>query len=76
MFHDDQHGTAIISSAALINGLELVGKNIGEVKVAVSGAGAAAIACLDLMVGLGVKIKNVFVCDSKGVIYKGRPGGY
>ncbi|MGE5864835.1 MAG: NADP-dependent malic enzyme [Rhizobacter sp.] len=68
VFHDDQHGTAIISSAALINGLELVGKQIGEVKVAVSGAGAAAIACLDMMVTLGVKRENVFVCDSKGVI--------
>ena len=75
VFHDDQHGTAIISGAALLNGLELVGKQIGEVKIAVSGAGAAAIACLDLMVGLGVNPKNVFVCDSKGVIYEGRPGG-
>ncbi|MBC7579372.1 MAG: NADP-dependent malic enzyme [Tardiphaga sp.] len=68
VFHDDQHGTAIISSAALLNGLELVGKDIGKVKVAVSGAGAAAIACLDVMVGLGVKREHVFVCDSKGVI--------
>ncbi|MES2715880.1 MAG: NADP-dependent malic enzyme [Pseudomonadota bacterium] len=72
VFHDDQHGTAIISSAALINALELVGKQIGEVKVVVSGAGAAAIACLDLMVGLGVKITNVFAVDSKGVIREGR----
>ena len=76
VFHDDQHGTAIISSAALLNGLELVGKNIGEVKIAVSGAGAAALACLDVMVGLGVKRSNVFACDSKGLIYEGRPGGY
>ena len=76
VFHDDQHGTAIISAAALVNGLELVGKDIGSVKVAVSGAGAAAIACLDVFVGLGVKASNVFVCDSKGVIYEGRPGGY
>ena len=76
VFHDDQHGTAIISAAALVNGLELVGKDIGKVKVAVSGAGAAAIACLDVFVGLGVNPKNVFVCDSKGVIYEGRPGGY
>jgi malate dehydrogenase (oxaloacetate-decarboxylating)(NADP+) len=68
VFHDDQHGTAIISSAALINGLELVQKDIGSVKVAVSGAGAAAIACLDLMVNLGVNIENILVCDSKGVI--------
>jgi malate dehydrogenase (oxaloacetate-decarboxylating)(NADP+) len=72
VFHDDQHGTAIISGAALLNGLELVGKRIGEVKLAVSGAGAAAIACLDLMVGLGVQPANIFVCDSKGVIREGR----
>ena len=75
VFHDDQHGTAIISSAALLNGLELVGKEIGAVKIAVSGAGAAAIACVDVMVGLGVKRENVFMVDSKGVIYEGRPGG-
>ncbi|MDC8784596.1 NADP-dependent malic enzyme [Roseateles koreensis] len=68
VFHDDQHGTAIISSAALLNGLELVGKDIAQVKLAVSGAGAAATACLDLMVGLGVRSENIFVCDSKGVI--------
>ncbi len=76
VFHDDQHGTAIISSAALVNALELVGKDIADVKVAVSGAGAAALACLGVMVGLGVQIKNVFLCDSKGMIYLGRPGGY
>ncbi|WP_295953487.1 NADP-dependent malic enzyme [Rhodoferax sp.] len=76
VFHDDQHGTAIISSAALLNGLELVGKKIEDVKVAVSGAGAAAIACLDVMVGLGVQRKNIFACDSKGIIYQGRPGGF
>ncbi|MBE0587128.1 MAG: NADP-dependent malic enzyme, partial [Hydrogenophaga sp.] len=72
VFHDDQHGTAIISSAALINGLELVGKDIGQIKMAVSGAGAAAIACLDLMVNLGVTIENILVCDSKGVIHTER----
>jgi malate dehydrogenase (oxaloacetate-decarboxylating)(NADP+) len=72
VFHDDQHGTAIISSSALINGLELVGKDIGQIKMAVSGAGAAAIACLDLMVNLGVAIENILVCDSKGVIHTGR----
>ncbi|RPE65024.1 malate dehydrogenase (oxaloacetate-decarboxylating)(NADP+) [Tibeticola sediminis] len=76
VFHDDQHGTAIISSAALLNGLELVGKRIQDVRVAVSGAGAAALACLDLMVELGVRREHIFVCDSKGVIYEGRPGGY
>ncbi|WBY01221.1 NADP-dependent malic enzyme [Ramlibacter tataouinensis] len=76
VFHDDQHGTAIISGAALLNGLELVGKSVGEVKVVVSGAGAAALACIDLMVGLGVAQRQIFVCDSKGVLYEGRPGGY
>ena len=74
VFHDDQHGTAIISAAALVNGLELVNKRIEDVKITVSGAGAAAIACLDVMVGLGANINNIFVCDSKGVIYQGRPG--
>jgi malate dehydrogenase (oxaloacetate-decarboxylating)(NADP+) len=72
VFHDDQHGTAIISAAALLNGLELVGKQIGNVKVAVSGAGAAAIACLDVMVGLGVKREHIFMVDSKGVVREGR----
>ena len=72
VFHDDQHGTAIISAAALLNGLELVGKQISDVKLAVSGAGAAAIACLDVMVGLGVRRENIFVCDRKGVIREGR----
>ncbi|HSV59474.1 MAG TPA: NADP-dependent malic enzyme [Variovorax sp.] len=76
VFHDDQHGTAIISAAALINGLELVGKKIEDVKITVSGAGAAAIACLDVMVGLGAKAANIFAVDSKGLIYEGRPGGF
>ena len=74
VFHDDQHGTAIISAAALVNGLEIVGKAIGEVKITVSGAGAAAIACLDVFLGLGAKLENILVCDSKGVIYEGRTG--
>ncbi|CAN7372494.1 NADP-dependent malic enzyme [Massilia sp. LjRoot122] len=72
VFHDDQHGTAIISSAALLNALKVVGKDIGSVKLAASGAGAAAIACLDMMVSLGVRQENVFVADSKGVIWQGR----
>ena len=72
VFHDDQHGTAIISAAAMLNGLKVVGKDIGVVKIVCSGAGAAAIACLDLWVGLGVSRENVMVCDSKGVIYVGR----
>ncbi len=72
VFHDDQHGTAIISSAALLNGLELTDKRIGEVKIACSGAGAAAIACLDLIVALGADPKNIFVVDSRGVLHTGR----
>jgi malate dehydrogenase (oxaloacetate-decarboxylating)(NADP+) len=72
VFHDDQHGTAIISSAALLNALKVVGKDIGQVKLVASGAGAAAIACLDMMVSLGVKQSNIFVTDSKGVIWQGR----
>jgi len=72
VFHDDQHGTAIISSAALLNALKVVGKDIGSVKLAASGAGAAAIACLDMMVSLGVKQENIWVADSKGVIWQGR----
>ena len=74
VFHDDQHGTAIISAAALVNALEVVDKLIGEVRIAVSGAGAAAIACLDLIVALGADPAKIHVCDSKGVIYAGRPG--
>jgi len=72
VFHDDQHGTAIISSAALLNALKVVGKEIGKVKLVASGAGAAAIACLDMMVSLGVDQANIYVTDSKGVIWKGR----
>jgi malate dehydrogenase (oxaloacetate-decarboxylating)(NADP+) len=76
VFHDDQHGTAIIAAAAIHNGLELVGKNIGKVKLVVSGAGAASIAILDLLVGLGLNRANVFACDSKGLIYEGRGDSY
>ncbi|MFC7421703.1 NADP-dependent malic enzyme [Iodobacter arcticus] len=72
VFHDDQHGTAIIVGAAVKNGLRLIGKKIDEVKLVASGAGAAAIACLDLLISLGVKRENVTVCDSKGVIFVGR----
>ncbi|CDG81620.1 malic enzyme, NAD binding domain protein [Janthinobacterium agaricidamnosum NBRC 102515 = DSM 9628] len=72
VFHDDQHGTAIIVAAGILNGLELVGKQIGAVRVAVSGAGAASIACLDLLVSLGLNKSLLKVCDSQGVIYPGR----
>ncbi|MGJ7917046.1 NADP-dependent malic enzyme [Massilia sp. LXY-6] len=72
VFHDDQHGTAIISSAALLNALKVVGKDIGKVKLVASGAGAAAIACLDMMVSMGVKQENIYVTDSRGVIWQGR----
>jgi len=72
VFHDDQHGTAIISAAALLNALELNGKDIGKVRVIFSGAGAAGIACAKLYLALGVKSENVLMADSKGVMYEGR----
>ena len=72
VFHDDQHGTAICVSAAFINGLKVVGKDIKQVKVVTSGAGAAALACLDLMVDLGLPLENVWVTDIEGVVYEGR----
>ena len=72
VFHDDQHGTAIISAAGLVNGLKVVGKDIDKVKLVCSGAGAAAIACLDVMISVGLLRENIYVCDSKGVIYVGR----
>ncbi|WP_420475909.1 NADP-dependent malic enzyme [Noviherbaspirillum sp. ST9] len=72
VFHDDQHGTAIIVGAAMLNGLKVVGKKIEECKLVVSGAGAAALACLDLIVDLGFPLKNIYVTDLAGVVYKGR----
>ena len=74
VFHDDQHGTAIIVGAAIINGLKVVGKNLDQVRLVCSGAGAAAIACLNLLTTLWVKKENIIVCDSKGVISIGRIG--
>ena len=74
VFHDDQHGTAIVASAALVNGLRLVGKDIGDVRLVCSGAGAAAIACIDLAVRLGLDPKKVLIVDRSGVVYPGRPG--
>ncbi len=72
VFHDDQHGTAVVTLAALINALKIVGKNIGDIKVVTSGAGAAGIAVIKLLLSVGVK--NVILCDRKGAIYKGRDG--
>ncbi len=74
VFHDDQHGTAIVAAAAVLNGLRVVGKDIGKVKLVCSGAGAAAIACLDLQVSLGLDRKNITILDSKGVVSTRRPG--
>ncbi len=72
VFHDDQHGTAIVVSAALVNGLSVVGKEIDKVKLVVSGAGAAALACLDLLLDLGMLKENIWVTDIEGVVYEGR----
>ena len=72
VFHDDQHGTAIIVTAACLNGLQVVGKQIGQVKMVVSGAGAAALACVDLLLDLGLRRENVWLTDLAGVVYQGR----
>jgi len=72
VFHDDQHGTAIVVGAAILNGLHLIGKDIAKVKIVTSGAGAAALACLDLLVMLGAPVENIWVTDIKGVVYTGR----
>ncbi len=72
VFHDDQHGTAIVVAAAILNGLKVVGKDVANVKLVTSGAGAAALACLDLLVDLGIPRKNIWVTDLAGVAYKGR----
>ena len=72
VFHDDQHGTAIIVGAAILNGLKVVGKDLKKCKLVVSGAGAAALACLDLLVDLGFPLENIWVTDLAGVVYKGR----
>ena len=72
VFHDDQHGTAIIVGSAIVNGLRVVGKKLEDVKLVCSGAGAAALACLDLLVSLGVRRENIWVSDIKGVVYEGR----
>jgi malate dehydrogenase (oxaloacetate-decarboxylating)(NADP+) len=75
VFHDDQHGTAIISSAGLANALEIAGKKHEEVRIVISGAGASAISCAELAIRWGVKRENIMLCDSKGVVYKGRTEG-
>ena len=75
VFHDDQHGTAIISGAALLNGIEVVGKDISQAKIVISGAGASAISCAELMVRLGAQRENIMLVDTRGVVYKGRTEG-
>lgn len=75
VFHDDQHGTAIISAAALMNAVELANKKMNEIRIVISGAGASAIACATHYLRFGVKLENIIMCDSKGVIYKGRKEG-
>jgi malate dehydrogenase (oxaloacetate-decarboxylating)(NADP+) len=75
VFHDDQHGTAIISSAGLANALEIAGKKHEDIRIVISGAGAAAISCAELAIRWGVKRENIMLCDSKGVVYKGRVEG-
>ena len=75
VFHDDQHGTAIIASAALLNALELTDRNPADIHLVISGAGAAAISCAELLCELGVQQKNITMVDSRGVIYKGRTDG-
>ncbi len=75
VFHDDQHGTAIIVAAAVLNGLELAGKELADIKIVTSGAGAAALACLNLLVSLGAKVDNIWVTDRFGVAHKGRARG-
>lgn len=75
VFHDDQHGTAIVSGAALINACQIIGKKMSEIKVVINGAGAASISCTNIFVSLGVKKENVVMCDSNGVIFKGRTKG-
>jgi malate dehydrogenase (oxaloacetate-decarboxylating)(NADP+) len=75
VFHDDQHGTAVVVCAGMLNGLHLVGKQLDQVKLVTAGAGAAALACLDLLVELGLKKDNIIVTDNKGVVYEGRAEG-
>src|SRR6476469_825891 len=75
VFHDDQHGTAIIAAAGVLNALELTGRKLSDIKVTVNGAGAAGIACLELLKAMGLPSSNALLCDTKGVIYRGRTSG-
>src|SRR5882724_7682698 len=75
VFHDDQHGTAIIAAAGLINALHLTGRTLDQLKMVVNGAGAASIACVDLLKSIGFAPENLILCDTKGVIYQGRSAG-
>ena len=74
-FHDDQHGTAVIATAGLLNAMKITGRKISSVKIVVNGAGAASLACLDLFVALGMRRENIILCDSRGVIFHNRPAG-
>ena len=74
VFHDDQHGTAIIVAAAIVNGMEIAGKKLKDIKIVTSGAGAAALACLNLVVGMGARPENIWISDIDGVAYEGRDG--
>src|ERR1019366_10089574 len=75
VFHDDQHGTAIISAAGVINAAHLTGRKLEDLKVVVNGAGAAGIACLELLKSMGVSVEKILLCDTKGVVYRGRTEG-
>src|SRR5208283_2286174 len=75
VFHDDQHGTAIVAAAGLINACHLTGRELGDTKLVVNGAGAAAIACVELLKAMGARGSNVILCDTKGVVFKGRTEG-
>ena len=75
VFHDDQHGTAIVCLAGLISALQIAGKDVQDAKLVLNGAGAAGIACIKLMTTYGIQKSNVIVCDTRGVIYKGRAEG-
>ena len=75
VFHDDQHGTAIVAAAGLINACHLTGRDLADTQLVVNGAGAAAIACVELLKAMGMRAENIMLCDTKGVVYRGRTEG-